>query len=164
MMKMTKVTVTALKAPWPDGAQVGHVVAFVGEPPAWALGKFTLAAEDADPDFTYEPAPPANVGAVVDDSLTITPVQQRELADRFETLERERSGLLDQITAQGQTIEQLTADLHASVQESATLREQLGAAQDAAAADKARADDLQAKLTAAEKAAADAATPKSGKK
>lgn len=159
-----KVRITNLKGPWPQGAKVGEVVAIPGDAiPGWAVGKCVQAEDDAAAQHEYEPrervSEPRPVGPV-----SLTPAQQKELAERFDAMERERSDLLDQLTAQGQTIEQLTADLHASVQESATLREQLGAAQDAATADKARADDLQAKLTAAEKAAADAAAPKGGKK
>lgn len=56
MKKTTNVIVTALKAPWPEGAKVGSVVAFKGAPPAWAAGKFGPAPEDAKADFTYEPA------------------------------------------------------------------------------------------------------------
>ena len=37
-----KVTITALKAPWPEGSQVGSVVDLEGDAmPAWAVGKCT---------------------------------------------------------------------------------------------------------------------------
>lgn len=37
-----KVTITALKAPWPEGSKVGHVVELEGDTiPAWAVGKCT---------------------------------------------------------------------------------------------------------------------------
>ncbi len=44
-----KVTVTHLKAPWPVGTVPGHVVEFTGLDaiPAWAAGKCTPAADDA---------------------------------------------------------------------------------------------------------------------
>lgn len=45
---MTKVTITHMKAPWPEGAKVGDVVAFDGEVPTWAVGKCTPAADDAE--------------------------------------------------------------------------------------------------------------------
>jgi hypothetical protein len=45
-----KVTVTHLKAPWPAGTVPGHVVDFPGLDaiPAWAAGKCTPAADDAE--------------------------------------------------------------------------------------------------------------------
>ncbi len=45
-----KVTVTHLKAPWPAGTAPGHVVDFPGLDaiPAWAAGKCTPAADDAE--------------------------------------------------------------------------------------------------------------------
>lgn len=45
-----KVTVTHLKAPWPAGTVPGHVVDFPGLDaiPAWAVGKCTPAADDAE--------------------------------------------------------------------------------------------------------------------
>lgn len=45
---MAKVTITHMKAPWPEGAKVGDVVAFDGEVPAWAVGKCTPASDDAE--------------------------------------------------------------------------------------------------------------------
>lgn len=54
-----KVTVTHLKAPWPAGVQVGHVVEFPGDAaPAWAAGKFERAREDAEAAFTWVPPEP----------------------------------------------------------------------------------------------------------
>lgn len=51
-----KVRITHLKAPWPAGAKVGDVVQFEGKAPAWALGKFVEAGDDARADHVYEPA------------------------------------------------------------------------------------------------------------
>lgn len=49
-----KVTVTHLKAPWPKGAQPGHVVEVEGDSiPAWAVGKCRPAPDDAE---VYAPA------------------------------------------------------------------------------------------------------------
>lgn len=50
-----KVQITHLKAPWPPAAVVGDIVAFKGEPPVWAVGKFTTAPPNAVAIFTYEP-------------------------------------------------------------------------------------------------------------
>lgn len=52
-----KVTITHMKAPWPEGAKVGDVVQFEGDAaPAWALGKFAHADDDARADHKYVPA------------------------------------------------------------------------------------------------------------
>jgi hypothetical protein len=52
-----KVTVTHLKAPWPAGTAHGHVVDFPGLDadaiPAWAVGKCTPAADDAEAVSTW---------------------------------------------------------------------------------------------------------------
>jgi len=41
-----KVTITALKAPWPEGSKVGSVVELEGDTvPAWAVGKCTRVPE-----------------------------------------------------------------------------------------------------------------------
>jgi hypothetical protein len=55
-----KVTVTHLKAPWPQGVVVGSVVTLAADAmPGWATGKCTPAAEDAEAGFTWEPPAPA---------------------------------------------------------------------------------------------------------
>lgn len=60
-----KVTVTHLKAPWPAGVSVGHVVDLAAEAvPAWALGKCTPADDDAEAFATLE-APAAAPALVV---------------------------------------------------------------------------------------------------
>lgn len=44
-----KVTITHMKAPWPEGAGVGDTVELQGPVlPAWALGKCVPAADDAE--------------------------------------------------------------------------------------------------------------------
>lgn len=53
-----KITITHLKAPWPEGAKVGDVVEFAGDKvPDWAVGKCKPAAEDAG---VTAGAPPAS--------------------------------------------------------------------------------------------------------
>lgn len=52
-----KVSVTKLKAPWPQGVVVGSVVEFDGAMPAWAVGKCVQVADDT-------PADAAQAGAV----------------------------------------------------------------------------------------------------
>lgn len=52
-----KARITHMKAPWPSGALVGAVVAFVsGEVPVWATGKCVPAGEDEEVEFVIEPA------------------------------------------------------------------------------------------------------------
>ena len=164
-----KVRITNLKGPWPTGAKVGDVVGIPGDViPGWAVGKCVQAEDDTEAQHEYEPRERASEPRAVG-PISLTPAQQKELVERFDALERERSDLCDQISAQGQTIQQLTDNLQASVQEESALREQLAAAQNATSAEKARAEELQAKLVAAEQAAVDAAasaggTAKGGKK
>ena len=59
-----KVTITHLKAPWPAGAVVGSVVEVNGDSiPAWALGKCTPAADDAEVTVTATQAAEAEAPA-----------------------------------------------------------------------------------------------------
>lgn len=52
-----KVTITHLKAPWPEGSKVGDVVGLEGDSvPGWALGKCTPAADDAEVTASAAPA------------------------------------------------------------------------------------------------------------
>lgn len=52
-----KVIITALKAPWPEGAMVGETVELkVDILPAWALGKCTITDSKAKADHVYGPA------------------------------------------------------------------------------------------------------------
>lgn len=45
-----RVTITALKAPWPEGSKVGSVVELEGDTiPAWAAGKCTPVPEGFTP-------------------------------------------------------------------------------------------------------------------
>jgi hypothetical protein len=50
-----KVSILRLKAPGPVGAQVGHVVEFEGNVPAWAVGKCKPAPDDAEVYVPVEP-------------------------------------------------------------------------------------------------------------
>lgn len=64
MRKTTNVKVTALKAPWPQGVEVGSIVAFDGDVPGWARGKCEPAPEGEKAEFAYEPpAPPVQEGS-----------------------------------------------------------------------------------------------------
>lgn len=50
-----KVRITNMKAPWPEGAKLGDIVAFDGPAPAWAAGKHQPAPDSASADHVYEP-------------------------------------------------------------------------------------------------------------
>lgn len=53
-----KVTITHLKAPWPEGAAVGSVVEVPGDSiPAAFAGKCVPAEEDAEASHVFEPKP-----------------------------------------------------------------------------------------------------------
>lgn len=152
-----KVRITNLKGPWPTGAKVGEVVSVPGDTiPGWAVGKCMRVEDDTEAQHEYEPRERVSESRAVG-SVSLTPTQQRELAERLEALERDRSELIDQLSAQGRTIEQLTSDLQASVKEEGALREQLASAVQLASTEKTRADELQSELAAAEQAAVDAA-------
>jgi hypothetical protein len=58
-----KVQITHLKAPWPAGVAVGHVVDLAADTvPGWALGKCTPTDDDAEAFATLAaPAAPALV-------------------------------------------------------------------------------------------------------
>lgn len=49
-----KVRIEFLKAPWPEGAKVGHVVEINGDViPAWALGKCVKVEDDTPTTIAY---------------------------------------------------------------------------------------------------------------
>lgn len=57
---IVKVTVTHLKASWPEGTKVGDVVEIEGDAvPAWLVGKCVPADEPAAPAQAPAPAPAA---------------------------------------------------------------------------------------------------------
>jgi hypothetical protein len=79
---MSKFTITHLKAPWPLGAKAGDVIE-LAHVPAWALGKCSPAADDAEVTASFEPVlivnvPPAEVAqeAVVGVDVTHDEVLQ----------------------------------------------------------------------------------------
>jgi len=120
-----KVTIQTLKAPWPTGAKVGDVVAFEGDTaPAWAVGKFAPAPDNAKADFHYEPK------AVIGDgsgqalpAIGADELQEREAAIRkaFSEVEAERDqALKERDSAQ--------VDLAAALDREAALHQQLAAA------------------------------------
>lgn len=53
-----RVLVTALKAPWPAGTQIGDIVDLPGRAavPEWAVGKCEPAPASAEPAAQREPA------------------------------------------------------------------------------------------------------------
>lgn len=131
-----KVTITTLKAPWPEGAKVGDVVAFEGSVPAWAAGKCKPATDDAEVDHVYEPPVVGGTGTElpsIDAINTLVTDLKAQLADA----ELRHN-------SQANTIRQLVEEVKAGAAEARDLGEKL-----------ATADAANAKLTA-EKAAADA--------
>lgn len=60
-----KVTITQMKAPWPEGAALGDVVEIPGDAlPSWAEGKCTKAADDAVAVAVFEPKAPPMLGGM----------------------------------------------------------------------------------------------------
>lgn len=150
-----KVSIAILKAPWPEGAEVGDVVAFEGPVPAWAAGKCQPAAEDAEVDHVYEPVlhergddDEPRVGDPLTQAHLNAMAQARRavegMRDQLQALDGERSDLASKLKAAEDANDQLkleTAgakrDLDALKVDSAKtidgLREQLKAAETALA-------------------------------
>ena len=61
-----KLTITHLKAPWPQGAVVGSVIELASVP-AWAVGKCAPAADDAEVTVGVAQAAPAEQEPSIDD-------------------------------------------------------------------------------------------------
>ncbi len=114
-----KARITQLKAPWPSGAVVGHIVHFeAGSVPAWAVGKCEPAGDDAQAD---------HVVAVPGNHLTLPEINgsqrqqieeafdaQRSSADRrIAELEDEIGNLRTLIDARDQLVADLQAKLSA---------------------------------------------------
>lgn len=154
-MKTTKVTVTALKAPWPEGVQLGHVVSFKGEPPAWAQGKFTEAPEGVKADFAYEPPEPAASGVI--EPVAQQAAEAQVFIDGMRTRHAEEvNALRDQLDAGGKALQE-------ALDANTVLSTDLAAAKEDADKQKAQVADLRAKLDDAEKALA-TQKPAGGKK
>lgn len=70
-----RVRITHLRAPWPEGAQPGHIVEFpAGVVPPWALGKCQTVDAATPADFVHQPpkpVAPVTVAAVNWDALTV---------------------------------------------------------------------------------------------
>lgn len=100
-----KARITQLKAPWPSGAVVGHVVHFeAGSVPAWAVGKCEPAGEDAQAD---------HVVAVPGDHLTLPEIngsQRQQIEEAFEALRESAQRRIDEVEAENASLRQLVAD------------------------------------------------------
>lgn len=82
-----KMEITHLKAPWPEGTQVGDVLEMGDGPaPAWALGKFKPAADGAKVTPQRKPAAESKS----DEKLTVAAKDQREAETIDQQAQRER--------------------------------------------------------------------------
>jgi hypothetical protein len=71
-----KITITALKAPWPEGSQVGSVVELEGDKlPAWAVGKCTRVPDG------FVAAPAADVSALQAENAALRAMLEAKPAD-----------------------------------------------------------------------------------
>lgn len=104
-----KVTITQMKAPWPEGAGVGSVVELPGSTiPAWAAGKCKPAEDDAEAAFTWTPpapppapATPAEKAAADSNAAILLDAANAALADmqqQLTTVTTERDAALARIT------------------------------------------------------------------
>jgi hypothetical protein len=75
-----KHVITFLKAPWPLGARVGDVIE-LDSVPAWALGKCSPAADDAEVTVPFAPALVVNVPPVVEVVTEGERVSSQEVAE-----------------------------------------------------------------------------------
>jgi hypothetical protein len=158
-----KVTITHLKAPWPEGSKVGDVVEFDGEAPAWAVGKSAPAEADAPVTASYPKAAPqpepGDAGALqtqLSDALAGLDALKAAHADEVKALRAELDAGGAALQAQLTENENLTARVN-------VLQEQLDSAQ-AKLAIPAVASILAAEQQAAEERAAMAAAPATGRK
>lgn len=152
-----KVTITTLKAPWPEGAKVGDVVSFRGEhAPAWAIGKFTPAADDAEVDHKYKPP------VIVSDLGAVEPAAQHAAeAQAFIDGMRTKHG--EEVAALRQQIEDGGRTLQEALDANQVVGGELATAKADADAQRAQMSELQAKLADAEKALAAAKPRGNGK-
>lgn len=112
-----KARITQLKAPWPSGALVGAIVAFVaGEIPAWAVGKCVPAGEDEEAEYVIEPVQP-----VVERAAPI--------ADPLAELRSQAEAHFERLTAEhAAELAELQAKLDAANAEREALAAELAAA------------------------------------
>lgn len=89
-----RVTITALKAPWPEGSKVGSVVELEGDTiPAWAAGKCTPVPEG----FT----PAASIEEVKEQARQAFHELRAEAAERIAAVEAENAALKALLEAGG---------------------------------------------------------------
>lgn len=148
-----KVTVTNLKAPWPEGAVVGSVVEIAAaELPGWAAGKCKGADADAEATHTWEaPAPVA------------TPEPVKTVEQQLQDAKAQSAALADDLQAAKSLLEaseQENGELRARVEKAEAAAADYSAQIDAAHA----ADEAAAANAAADQAAAPAVAPSAGKK
>jgi len=138
-----KVTIQTLKAPWPEGAKVGDVVAFEGETaPAWAVGKFGPASGNADADFHYEPKVVTGNGsglalAPFDGALTrfsSATAYEHERQEHEAVIRRELDDMQAERDQALQQRDAIQADLAAALDREVSLQHQLDTALAAPAA------------------------------
>ena len=136
-----KVTVTHLKAPWPDGAAVGHVVELPGveQIPGWAAGKCCAADDDSEVNHVWAAqqaaeAKPAAAGGTDPDQAAIDAklraAAEQEAADLRVMLETANALAADKSAS----LEKAMSDLTEQGQKLAAAEVALAAAEAAAQA------------------------------
>jgi hypothetical protein len=95
-----KYVITFLKAPWPLGARVGDVIE-LDHVPAWAVGKCSPAADDAEVTVSFAPALVVNVPPVVEVPEVEAEVSRKAMEAEAKALGVEfRSNLSDEKLAE----------------------------------------------------------------
>lgn len=147
-----KLTITQLKAPWPNGAEVGDVIE-LAELPAWAVGKCSIADDGADVTLVPE--------VVGDGSGTFLPdvdainAQVEDLAKKLDQANAQVHDAINALNAaedRANAAESMVAELGASLElltaKHAGAAEALEAAEARAQSAESQVDEPTAKLAA----------------
>lgn len=110
-----KLTITKLKAPWPNGAKVGDVVEFA-DVPSWAVGKCSIADDDAEVTLLAEAVGDGSGEALPD--IEAINLQVADLTAKLDVLSGQHRDALDALSAadgRAQAAEAQVADLTAKL-------------------------------------------------
>lgn len=117
-----KARITHQKAPWPEGALVGTVVAFeAGVAPAWAAGKFVPAEEGDEPTLVVPATAPVAAAASplseADRVREEADLHIKTLRSQFEEYADDMQAKLASVTSENQAMQETTAQATAKIAE-----------------------------------------------
>lgn len=147
-----KLTITQLKAPWPNGAKVGDVIE-LAEQPAWAVGKCSIADDDAEVTLASEVIGDG-AGAALPEIDSIN-AQVEDLAKKLDQANAQVHDAINALNAaedRANAAESKVVELEASrdylISKHSGAAELLAAAETRAESAEAQVADLTAKLAA----------------